>query len=101
MTVQFVSYKVREESVAEVEAGIEAMMAALKEQHPEGVRYAMGMLPDRVTIVGVLELDDGVHNPLLRDAAAGEYLANLEKWVDGDRPKPRPLRVIGSYRLFE
>ena len=100
MTVLMVRYQVREESVAEVEAGIEKAMAAIEAQRPEGVRYAMGKLPDGVTFVGVLELDDGVENPLPGIPAARELQQRLPDVVIGEPPVPQPLQVVGSYRLF-
>jgi hypothetical protein len=101
MTVLVVSYRVREESVADVEAAIDEMMAAIEEAQPEGIRYALGKLPDGVSFVGVLELEDGVENPLPGIPAARELQQGLADWVVGDPPVPQPLQVAGSYGLFE
>ena len=101
MTVLTVSYEVREDSVADVEAAIGKMMAAIEREQPEGVRYALGKLPDGVTFLGVLELEDGVENPLPGIAAAREFQRSLAGWVVGDPPVPQPLQVSGSYGLFE
>jgi hypothetical protein len=95
-----VRYQVRDESVAEVEAGIEKAMAAIEAERPAGVRYAMGKLPDGVTFVGVLELEDRVENPLPGIAAARELQQSLPGLVVGEPPMPQPVQVVGSYRLF-
>jgi hypothetical protein len=100
VTVLMVRYQVREESVAEVEAGIEKVMAAVEAEQPAGVRYAMGRLPDGVTFVGVLELEDGVDNPLPGIPAARELQQRLPGLVVGEPPVPQPVQVVGAYRLF-
>jgi hypothetical protein len=98
--VLMVRYQVREESVAEVEAGIERVFAAIEKEQPAGVRYAMGKLPDGVTFVGVLELDDGVDNPLPGIPAARELQQSLPGLVVGEPPVPQPVHVVGSFGMF-
>jgi hypothetical protein len=101
VTVLVVQYKVEEASVAAFDAGIEKMFAAIEQEQPKGIRYAMGRLPDGVTVVGILELEDGVHNPLPGIAAARAFQEDLKGWVVGGRPPaPEKLDVIGSYELF-
>jgi hypothetical protein len=100
MTVLMVRYQVREESVAEVEARIEKAMVAIEAERPAGIRYAMGKLPDGVTFVGVLEIEDGVDNPLPGIPAAREFQQSLPGLVVGETPVPEPVQVVGSYRLF-
>jgi hypothetical protein len=101
MTVLMVNYKVREASVAQVEGGIEQMMAAIEHAQPKGIRYALCKLPDGVSFVGILELDDGAENPLPGIAAARSFQGNLADWVVGEPPAPQPLTVVGSYGLFD
>jgi len=101
VTVLMVRYKVQEESVAEVEAAIQKMITAIEQEQPIGVRYALCKLPDGVTFVGVLELEDGVDNPLPGITAAREFQGNLENWVVGQPPAPQELEVVGSYKLFK
>lgn len=98
MTVLTVSYQVREEGVPEVEAGIETLMAAISDERTAGIRrYALGKLPDGVTFVGLLELDDGVGNPLAGMAAAQDLQRALGTWVVGGPPVPQPVHVVGAY----
>jgi hypothetical protein len=99
MTVLVVQYKVKEDSVAEVEAGIDRMMAAIETEQPTGIRYALGKLPDGLTFLGVVELQDGVENPLPSIPAAREFQLKLRDWVDGEPPTPAPLHVLGAYGL--
>ena len=100
MTVLTVRYQVREDSVAEVEALIEKAFAAIEAEQPAGIRYAMGKLPDGVTFLGVLELEDGIENPLPAMAAGRELQQSLPGLIVGEPPVPQPVQVLGSYRLF-
>jgi hypothetical protein len=101
MPVLMVSYQVKEDSVPDVEAGIDKMMTAIEQVRPPGVRYALAKLPDGVSFVGLLELADGPENPLPAIPAAAEFQRNLAAWVTGEPPVPAPLGVVGSYRWFD
>jgi hypothetical protein len=101
MTVLIVRYQVREECVDDVSAGIEQMIAALGQEQPKGVRYALGRLLDGVTFVGLLELAEGVDNPLPGIAAARDFQQKLPGWVVGDPPVPAPMDVVGSYDSYD
>ena len=65
MSVLMVRSRVKRESAAELEAAAKAMFSALEEAQPEGVRYASCRLPDGVTYVALLELEDPANNPLV------------------------------------
>jgi hypothetical protein len=95
-----VHYRVKEEAVPEVETAIRGLFSVIEAERPKGLQYAMCKLPDGVTFVGVVQLDNGADNPLLGIPAASEFRANLENWVVGDPPAPQPLHVVGSYELF-
>jgi hypothetical protein len=100
MTVLIVRYEVREEAMVEVEAGMAEVMAAVERHRPAGVRYAVGKLADGVTFVGVLELADGVDNPLPALAAARAFQQDLAGWVaSAAPPAPQRLDLVGSYGL--
>lgn len=98
MSVFIVSYEVKEDRAAEVRAEVGKLMAAVAEERPAGVRYTMATLPDGVTFVGLLELADGVDNPLPGIAAARDFQRKLADWVVGEPPVPRPLTIEGEYR---
>jgi hypothetical protein len=100
MTVLIVRYEVREEAMVEVEAGMAEVMAAVERHRPAGVRDAVGKLADGVTFVGVLELADGVDNPLPALAAARAFQQDLAGWVaSAAPPAPQRLDLVGSYGL--
>ncbi|MQA86606.1 MAG: hypothetical protein GEV03_18730 [Streptosporangiales bacterium] len=101
MSVQMLRFTANKANVADIEAAVEVMVAAIQEAQPTGTRYALCKLPDGVTFVGFLELEDGMDNPLPGIAAAGEFQQNLKNWVVGEPPAPEQLEVVGSYKLFQ
>jgi hypothetical protein len=99
MTVHMVQAKIRRESVSDVEAAAKRMFAAIDAAQPEGLRYASFLLPDGETFLALLQLDDGVENPLPGFPEFREFLEGVE----ASRAEPanvQPLTVIGSYRMF-
>ena len=99
MSVQIVQAKIKAESVTDVQAAAKKMFAAINAAQPEGIRYASSLLPDGETFVALLQVDDGVENPLPGFPEFREFLEGVE----GSRAEPpnvQPLTVIGSYRLF-
>ena len=49
MSVLIVRSQVKEESVADVDAAVERLFAAIRRAQPEGIRYVPLRLPDGVT----------------------------------------------------
>ena len=99
MSVHMVQAKIRRDSVTDVEAAARKMFAAIDAAQPEGIRYASSLLPDGETFVALLQIDDGVENPLPGFPEFREFLEGVE----ASRAEPanvQPLTVIGSYRMF-
>jgi hypothetical protein len=99
MSVHMVQAKVKPERVTDVQAAARKMFAAIDAAQPEGIRYASSLLPDGETFLALLQLDDGVENPLPAFPEFQEFLAGVE----ASRAEPAdvtPLTVIGSYRMF-
>ncbi|MGH2585577.1 MAG: hypothetical protein ACRDJE_11745 [Dehalococcoidia bacterium] len=99
MNVMMVRAKVKTESVADVEAAARKMFSAIEAVQPQGVRYASCRLPDGVTFVAVLALEDGTNNPLTTVPEFREFQESLKGWL-AEPPIPEQLTVIGSYRFF-
>src|SRR5262245_11405863 len=98
MSVQMVEAKIKAESVADVQAAAKKMFAAVNTAKPEE-RYASCLLPDGETFVALLQIDDGVENPLPGLPEWREFFEGVE----ASRAEPanvQPLTLIGSYRLF-
>jgi hypothetical protein len=99
MNILMVRSKVKAANITEVEAGIKRLFAALQQAQPEGIRYASCRLADGVTYVALLEIDEGVENPLPTLPEFREFQENLKTWM-AEPPTGEQLTVGGSYRLF-
>ena len=64
MNVLTVRATLKEEHVADAEAAVKRMFAAIEREGLEGIRYASIKLADGVTFLALLELEDGIENPL-------------------------------------
>ncbi len=99
MSVHMVQAKVKSESVTDIQAAAKKMFAAINSAQPEGIRYGSCLLPDGETFVALLQVDDGVENPLPEFPEFRKFLEGVE----ASRTEPanvQPLTVVGSYRLF-
>jgi hypothetical protein len=99
MSVMMLRAAVKAESVDEVEAAAKAMFAALDRDQPQGIRYASAKLADGVTFVILLQVDEGIENPLPAVPEFQEFQASLPGWLAGP-PTPEQLTLVGSYNLF-
>jgi hypothetical protein len=99
MNVLMVHSKVKAAYVTEVEAAVKRVFATLQQEQPKGIRYTSCRLSDGVTYVAVLELDDGVDNPLPALPEFRAFQENLKHW-SAEPPIPEQVTVIGSYRFF-
>jgi hypothetical protein len=100
MTVLMVQSKVKEDSVAELDAAAGRMFAAIRQAQPDGIRYATLCLADGVTYVALLQVDDGVENPLPGLPEFRDFQEGLEGWL-AEPPAAGPATVVGSYRLLD
>jgi hypothetical protein len=99
MSVLMAKAKIKTEGVADVKAATEKMFAAINAAQPEGIRYASLLLADGQTFVAIVQLDDGLENPV----PGFPEFRELQEVVDGSRAEPNTVEqwtVVGSYRLF-
>ena len=99
MNALMIRSKVKAEHVPDLEAAVKRVFAALQQAQPNGIHYASCRLPDGVTYVAILEIDDGVNNPLPTLPEFRAFQENLKNWV-AEPPSSEQVTVIGSYRLF-
>jgi len=99
MNILMVRSKVKVTHATEVEAGVKRLFAAIHQAQPEGIRYASCRGADGVTYVVVLEIDEGVDNPLPTLPEFRAFQENLKFWM-AEPPTAEQLTVSGSYRLF-
>lgn len=99
MSVLIVSAKVAPEHTGDIEAAAQKMFAAIERAAPKGIKYASTKLADGVTYVAVLEVEDGVENPLPGIPEFQEFQQGLRGWVS-EPPQAGPATVVGNYQLF-
>jgi quinol monooxygenase YgiN len=99
MSVRMVRAKIKADKAAELENAAKEMFTAIEAAQPQGVRYASCKLPDGVTYVILLELDDDENNPLSSVPAFRDFQENLKTWI-AKPPVVEELTPVGSYRLF-
>jgi hypothetical protein len=97
MSMLLLRYHVADEGVRHVIGAVDAAIAALRAKRPEGIRYAYYRRADSSEFIALLELEDGVDNPLLGIEAARALQATVAKWVAGEPPVPQALELLGSY----
>jgi hypothetical protein len=100
MSLFMISYRVAEEGVAEVAEAIEKTFTTVEAQQPDGIRYAYLRRVGSTRFVALLELAEGVENPLPGIAEARRLQATVARWAVGPAPTPEPLEVLGDYRLL-
>jgi RNA-binding protein YlmH len=99
MSVLMAKAEVKRESVGDVRAATEKAFAAIDAAQPDGIRYALLLLADGETFVAVVQLDDGVENPI----PSFPELRELQEIVEGARAEANTVEawtVVGSHRLF-
>ena len=99
MELLMVQSKIKAEGVADVRAAVEKMLVALDVAQPEGLRYASYLLPDGETLVALVQLDDGVENPL-QDLSQYKELLEIVEGLRAAPPVVERWASVGSYRLF-
>ncbi len=76
MSVRMVRAKIKADKAAELEKAAKEMFTAIEAAQPQGVRYASCKLPDGVTYVILLGLDDDENNPLFSVPAFRDFQEN-------------------------
>jgi quinol monooxygenase YgiN len=99
MSVRMIRAKIKADKVGELEKAAKELFTAIEAAQPQGVRYASCKLPDGVTYVILLALDDDENNPLGAVPAFRDFQENLKTWIAGP-PAIEQLTPVGSYRLF-
>jgi hypothetical protein len=100
LVVLTIRYEVEEEGVGEVLDAIATAFAAVDAARPHGIRYAYLRRRDSPVFIALLEVDDGIENPLPGIGATRDLQATVAKWAAGSAPTPEPFEVLGSYRML-
>ena len=96
MTVHMVRFTATPEAAEDVEKGVATLFAAVQEARPAGTRFRYYREAGGVSFVALLELDEGIDNPLPTIPAARDFQASLPTWA-ATPPTPEPLTLLASY----
>lgn len=96
MSVQMVRFSTDAERVHEVQDAIAALFTAVGKASPVGMMYTAGRVGDGPDFVFLLQLSDGVDNPLLDIPDALDFRAKIAGWATGP-VAPQPFTVLGRY----
>ena len=99
MGLMMVRAKIKVDSIDEIEAAGRKLFSAIDREQLQGIRYASFRLPDGVTYLNFLQLEDGIQNPLPALPEGKEFGEKLKSWL-AEPATSEPLTIIGSYRLF-
>src|SRR6516225_11985472 len=99
MSITLVKATIKPDKASEMEKAGREMFTAIEAAQPQGVRYASCKVPDGVTYVVLLGLDDDENNPLFSVPAFRDFQENLKTWI-AEPPVVEELTPVGSYRLF-
>jgi len=99
MNVRMIRVRIIDDKASEVEKSVEEMFTAIQAAQPQGVHYASCKLPDGVTYVILLGLDNDQANPLDSIPAFMDFQTNLRTWI-AEPPTVELLTPVGSYQVF-
>lgn len=99
MNIQMARFKVKAEKAKEFEDAAEAVFKAVEKKRPKGVRYTLCRLSDGFTYLGLLELEDGIANPLPELPEGKKFLEGLQNWTVEPAIRDE-LTPVGSYGSF-
>src|SRR5689334_5094084 len=97
MSLRMIHAKIWSDKATEMEKA--QWFAAIDCAQPGGVRYASCRLPDGITYVILLDLDNDERNPLEAVPGFTEFQENLKNFLTAP-PEVQQLTPVGSYRLF-
>ncbi|MGA7155846.1 MAG: hypothetical protein WBY53_03315 [Acidobacteriaceae bacterium] len=89
-------FTIKEEVLQDFQAARDKILSALSQERPKGVRYTWCVMPDERSFMGLLELDEGIENPLPNLEAGKEFMQHIRGWVAAP-PIREERTVVGSY----
>jgi hypothetical protein len=75
------------------------VISAIEREQLQGIRYASCRFPNGVTYLNLLQLEDGIQNPLPALPEGNEFGEKLKSWL-AEPATWEWLTILGSYRLF-
>jgi hypothetical protein len=75
------------------------VFSAIEREQLQSTRYAACRFPDGVTYLNLLQLEDGIQNPLPALPEGKEFGVKLKSWL-AEPATSESLTILSSYRLF-
>jgi len=100
MSWTVITSQVKPEKVADLEAAASAVFEMLATERPKNVRYMSLKGSDGVTFVAMLDIAEGIENPLPSLSAFRDFQSRLPDWIDGP-PAADQMTVVGSYGILD
>jgi len=91
--------KVKADQLPAIQAAGKRVLEALEREQPQGILYAVCPLPDGVSFVTLVAIDDGVDNPLVALPEYRAFTENVKTWL-AEPPTAEQLTAAISYRSF-
>ncbi len=93
--------KIKPDQLESISAAGKRVLDALEREQPQGIRYASYALPDGVSFVTFVAVDDGIDNPLLALPEYRAFTENFKNWI-AEPPIVEQLQLTTgvSYRFF-
>ena len=95
MALQLIRVSVKPDHTSDIEGAVGKVFEELDAIQPDGLRYTSLRGADSTYVI-ILDLADGVENPLPGISAFREMQASLQGWLAGP-PVVDNLTVVGSY----
>lgn len=92
MTTLLLRYHVAQKDAQTLVRAVEAGFASLEKQSPAGIRFSYYRVGETAEFVGLVELDDGIENPLPKLEAMRTLKAAVDGVALGSPPVPDPCR---------
>ncbi|RCK68625.1 hypothetical protein DT076_15490 [Desertihabitans brevis] len=96
MIIMTIRTQVRPEHAAEVESAVGGFFAALRREELAGIRYTSCRLADGITYLTLLELADGVENPLPTLPEFAVFQDGIRRWAAAP-PVAERWSVVARY----
>jgi hypothetical protein len=99
MKVMMSRTKIKPDQREAILAAGKGVIEALEREQPQGIRYATLALPDGVSFVTLVAIDDGIDNPLLALPEYQKFAEGFKDWI-AEPPTAEHLTVGTNYRFF-
>ncbi len=92
-----IRFHVAAEGIDEIINAAGILSDALNVERPKGLNWTYYRQVDSGEFLGLLELPDGVDNPLPAMPEGQQLGAAVAKWITGEAAIPEPVEIVGSF----